>query len=73
MVLRQFVGIDLGREPVPDETTVCKSRHLLEEHDLGVEMLETVNLRKKRGVHISRGNIVAATIIHAPSSPKNRE
>ena len=43
-VMRQFVGIDLGREPVPDETTVCKFRHLLEEHQLGGEMLETVNL-----------------------------
>jgi len=29
VVLRQFVGIDLGQEPVPDETTVCKFRHLL--------------------------------------------
>ena len=43
-VMRQFVGIDLGREPVPDETTVCKFRHLLEEHGLGGEILETVNL-----------------------------
>ncbi|MGE3153423.1 MAG: transposase, partial [Nitrospiraceae bacterium] len=30
--MRQFVGIDLGREPVPDETTICKFRHLLEGH-----------------------------------------
>jgi len=30
--LRQFVGIDLGCEPAPDETSVCKFRHLLEEH-----------------------------------------
>ena len=29
-LMREFVGIDLGREPVPDETTVCKFRHLLE-------------------------------------------
>src|SRR5258708_33460224 len=29
--MRPFVGIDLGCEPVPDETTVCKFRHLLEE------------------------------------------
>ena len=29
--MRSFVGIDLGREPVPDETTVCKFRHLLEQ------------------------------------------
>jgi hypothetical protein len=33
--MRRFVGIDRGREPVPDETTVCRVRHLLEEHDLG--------------------------------------
>src|ERR1700682_1156648 len=33
--MRHFVGIDLGREPVPDETRVCKFRHLLEQHGLG--------------------------------------
>jgi IS5 family transposase len=32
-VLRHFAGIDLGSEPVPDETTICKFRHLLEEHN----------------------------------------
>src|SRR5438094_5515736 len=37
--MRQFVGIDLGCEPVPDETTVCKFRHLLEEHQLGEQIL----------------------------------
>jgi len=72
--MRQFVGIDLGREPVPDETTVCKFRHLLEEHNLGGEMLETVNLHlQAKGVRITTGTIVDATIIHAPSSTKNRE
>ena len=35
LAMRRFVGIDLGREAVPDETTVCRFRHLLEEHDLG--------------------------------------
>ena len=34
-VMRGFADIDLGREPVPDETTVCKFRHLLEQHELG--------------------------------------
>ncbi|HUJ83799.1 MAG TPA: IS5 family transposase [Candidatus Acidoferrales bacterium] len=73
-VMRSFVGIDLGQEPVPDETTVCKFRHLLEEHGLGGQMLETVNLHlEKKGVRITRGTIVDATIIHAPSSTKNRE
>jgi len=72
--MRQFVGIDLGREPVPDETTVCKFRHLLEEHGLGGEMLETVNGHlQSKGVRITTGTIVDATIIHAPSSTKNQE
>jgi IS5 family transposase len=73
-VMRQFVGIDLGREPVPDETTVCKFRHLLEAHQLGGEMLKVVNrYLEGKGVRITTGTIVDATIIHAPSSTKNRE
>ena len=73
-VMRQFAGIDLGREPVPDETTVCKFRHLLEEHQLGGEMLQAVNRHLEgKGVRITTGTIVDATIIHAPSSTKNRE
>lgn len=71
--MREFVGIDLGQEPVPDETTVCKFRHLLEEHALGGEMLETVNLHlESKGIRITRGTIVDATIINAPSSTKNQ-
>jgi len=73
-VMRSFVGIDLGREPVPDETTVCKFRHLLEQHQLGGQILEAVNLHlQSQGVRITTGTIVDATIIHAPSSTKNRE
>ena len=34
-VLRRFVGVDLGVAPAPNETTVCRFRHLLEKHDLG--------------------------------------
>ena len=37
-VLRRFAGVDLGRAPAPDETTICKFRHLLKEHDLGGAM-----------------------------------
>src|SRR6202795_926564 len=40
--MRRFVGIDLGREPVPEETTVCKFRHLLERHGLGERLFERV-------------------------------
>src|SRR6266704_2413792 len=63
--LRQFAGIDLGAEPVPDETTVCKFRHLLEEHNMGEEILGTVNLHlQAKGVRITTGTIVDATLIH---------
>jgi transposase, IS5 family len=73
-VMRQFVGIDLGQEPSPDETTVCKFRHLLEEHRLGEKILGTVNLHlQARGVRITTGTIVDATILYAPTSTKNRE
>jgi IS5 family transposase len=70
--MRTFVGIDLGREPVPDETTVCRFRHLLEPHQLGVKLFETVTRHlAARGVRVTTGTIVDATIISAPSSTKN--
>lgn len=70
--MRTFVGIDLGREPVPDETTVCRFRHLLETHRLGATLFEAVNRHlAARGVRVATGTIVDATIISAPSSTKN--
>jgi transposase, IS5 family len=74
LAMRGFVGIDLGREPVPDETTICKFRHLLERHDLGRVLFEEVHRHlEARGVKVSTGTIVDATIINAPSSTKNRD
>src|ERR1700722_16428062 len=70
--LRRFVGVDLGIAPAPDETTVLRFRHLLEQHDLGGVMLEVVNVHlEAKGIKIQTGTIVDATIIHAPSSTKN--
>jgi IS5 family transposase len=72
--MRQFVGIDLGREPVPDETTVCKFRHLLERHELGRALFEEVHRHlAAQGLKVSTGTIVDATIINAPSSTKNKD
>ncbi|HMB93434.1 MAG TPA: IS5 family transposase [Rhodothermales bacterium] len=71
--MRAFVGIDLGREPAPDETTVCKFRHLLERHELGAEVFHVVAEHlEQRGLKVNTGTIVDATIINAPSSTKNR-
>jgi len=72
LAMRSFVGIDLGREPVPDETTACKFRHLLEKHEIGRQLFEQVHVHlEKQGIKVSRGTIVDATIISAPSSTKN--
>jgi transposase, IS5 family len=71
--LRHFVGIDLGHEPVPDETTICKFRHLLEAHQMGEQLVARIREHLvKHGLQVSRGTIVDATIIAAPSSTKNR-
>ena len=72
--LRAFVGIDLGREPVPDETTLCKFRHLMERHNLGDQLFHLVNAYlKENGLQVARGTIVDATIINAPRSTKNQK
>ena len=74
VAMRSFVGIDLGVESAPDETTVCKFRHLLERNKLGKVLLHAVNDHLRRsGIKISSGTIVDATIIGAPSSTKNKD
>src|SRR5690349_20729072 len=72
--MRRFVDIDLGREPVPDETTVCRFRHLLEAHDLGQQLFDEVQRHlAAKGLKVATGTIVDATIINAPSSTKNAD
>ncbi len=72
--MRDFARIDLGREPAPDETTICRFRHLLEAHDLGRRLFEEVHRHlEANGLKVSTGTIVDATIIHAPSSTKNAD
>ncbi len=72
--MREFAKIDLGNESAPDETTICRFRHLLERHNLGRSIMATLNNHlKKNGIKVSTGSIVDATIISAPSSTKNSE
>ncbi len=69
-----FVGIDLGRESVPDATTLLGFRHLLEEHGLTEVIFETVNAGlRERGLLLAKGTVTDATILAAPSSTKNRD
>ena len=72
--LRSFVGIDLGREPVPDSTTITKFRKLLNNNKLGEELFAKVGKElQARGFKVNTGTIVDATIIGAPSSTKNAD
>jgi IS5 family transposase len=57
-VLQRFVGVDLGAAPAPDETTICRFRHLLEKHDLCGMMLDVVNIHlEAKGITIATGTI----------------
>ena len=67
--LRRFAGIDLGREAVPDATTLLKFRRLLNTHQLGAALFAKVGQElQARGFKVNTGTIVDATLISAPSS-----
>jgi IS5 family transposase len=68
-----FAGIDLVHGKAPDETTIGNFCRLLEEHKLAPRILEVINKHlQEKGVRMSAGTIVDATIIEAPSSTKNQ-
>ena len=70
--LRDFVGIDLSRESVPDATTLLKFRRLLQDNDLTRALFDEINAHLTvQGLLMRAGTIVDATIIAAPSSTKN--
>ena len=67
--MRRFAGIDLISDRIPDETTILAFRHLLEKHDLGKQILETMKAHlKANGMAMKQGTIIDATLIAAPSS-----
>jgi IS5 family transposase len=69
---REFAKLDGAAARLPDETTILRFRHLLERHDLAVDMLRVVNdLLQHKGLLLRTGTAVDATLISAPSSTKN--
>ena len=72
--LRNFAGIDLSVESVPDATTLLGFRHLLEAHDLTQGLLREVTAHLgERQLFLKEGTLVDATIIAAAPSTKNAE
>jgi len=71
---REFAQIGAGLVRLPDETTILRLRHLLERHDLALDMLRVVNdILQAKGLMMRTGTAVDATLISAPSSTKNSE
>jgi IS5 family transposase len=72
--VRRFAGFASVTEALPDETTILNFRHWLEEQKFTPKLLETINVHlKEQGLLLSQGTMVDATIIHAPSSTKNKD
>lgn len=71
---REFAHLDAGITRLPDESTILRFRHLLEEYQLGQQILATVNAKlSDRGLMLKSGTVVDATLIAAPSSTKNKD
>lgn len=73
-MFREFVGLDAGEDNLPDESTILRFRHLLETHNLSIQILATVNATlTAKGLLLKSGTVVDATLIAAPSSTKNQD
>jgi len=71
-ILRQFSELHL--DLIPDETTILNFRRLLEKYELAGGILQVINgYLGDRGSMLRQGTVVDATIIHAPSSTKNKD
>jgi IS5 family transposase len=72
--MRQFVGINLMTEAVPDATTLLKFRHMLEKNGIAKKLFDELKGELTRsGKMMKEGTIVDATIFDAPSSIKNEK
>jgi IS5 family transposase len=72
--MRRFSLLELGEDVIPDETTILNFRRLIEKHDLSVAMFNDINAYLvDRGIKVSKGSLIDASIVHAPASTKNKE
>ena len=72
--MRAFAGLDIGSDRIPDESSILRFRHRLEQAGLAERLLAEVNaLLSERGLLLRQGTLVDATLIAAPSSTKNQD
>jgi len=71
--MRRFAQLDL-LDAIPDETTILNFRRLIEKHQLSATIFADINqYLVEKGIKVSQGSMVDATIIQAPSSTKNKD
>lgn len=72
--MRRFSLLELGEDVIPDESTILNFRRLIEKHDLSVALFNDINAYLvDRGIKVSKGSMIDASIVHAPASTKNKE
>ena len=72
-LLRQFEGLDAFEDAMPDESTILRFRHLLEQNELAVAIFAEVNaVLNEKGLSMMRGSVVNATLVAAPSFTNNQ-
>ena len=70
--MRDFAGLDLAHDPIPDATTILNFRHLLEKHNLTEALFDAVkSYLQERALLLRGGTIMDATLIAASPSTKN--
>ncbi len=71
--MRNFAGLELIEDAIPDETTLLNFRRLIERHNLSSALFHDINAYlASQGITVSKGSMIDATIIQAPSSTKNK-
>ena len=72
--MRRFAQLELLDDAIPDETTILKFRHMIERHALSEAIFADINnYLVEKGIQVSQGSMVDATIIQAASSTKNKD
>lgn len=65
---RQFTGMTLGTDCLPDESSILRFRHRLQKHKLAGQILTSVNkLLTQQGLLLKVGSAIDATLIPAPT------
>jgi IS5 family transposase len=71
--MRDFTGLNLAHDAIPDETTILNFRHLLEAHNLTEAVFGAVSkYLEEQSLLMRGGTIMDATLIAASPSTKNK-